>query len=184
MSSTWASLWISAERHIPEHFDKFRSPFNSSHGYKTRNGYLPRLPNVKTGEDVMGVSSLKICYNYYYYIILKKWPSCLMDNLSDRLNWFLWKGGLKWNFYPNRFFNFRFLYAGFYRNTLRGARDIFKETGAVGRDGTGLTRIASLWTSVIPRRAVFSRCPYRYWDYPVDVRHCFGQIALNHVLWI
>ena len=33
---------------IPEHFDKFRSPLNSSHGYNTRNGYLPRLPNVKT----------------------------------------------------------------------------------------------------------------------------------------
>ena len=33
---------------IPEHFDNFRSPLNSSHGYKTRNGYLPRLPKVKT----------------------------------------------------------------------------------------------------------------------------------------
>ena len=33
---------------IPEHFDNFRSPLNSSHGYNTRNGYLPRLPKVKT----------------------------------------------------------------------------------------------------------------------------------------
>ena len=33
---------------IPEHFDNFRSPLNSSHGYNTRNGYLPRLPKVKS----------------------------------------------------------------------------------------------------------------------------------------
>ena len=33
---------------IPEHFDKFRSPLNSSHGFNTRNGYLSRLPKVKT----------------------------------------------------------------------------------------------------------------------------------------
>ena len=33
---------------IPENFDKFRSPLNSSHGYNSRNGYLPRLPKVKT----------------------------------------------------------------------------------------------------------------------------------------
>ena len=33
---------------IPEHFDNFRSPLNSSHGYNSRNGYLPRLPKVKS----------------------------------------------------------------------------------------------------------------------------------------
>ena len=36
------------KRNIPEHFNKFRSALNSSHGYKTRNGYLPRLPKIKT----------------------------------------------------------------------------------------------------------------------------------------
>ena len=43
-------------RNIPEHFDKFISPLNSSHVYNTRNGYLPRLPKVKT--DWSG----KTCY--------------------------------------------------------------------------------------------------------------------------
>ena len=36
------------KENISEHFEKFRSPLNSSHGYNTRNGYLPRLPKVKT----------------------------------------------------------------------------------------------------------------------------------------
>ena len=33
---------------IPQHFERFRSTLRSSHGYNTRNGYLPRLPKLKT----------------------------------------------------------------------------------------------------------------------------------------
>ena len=33
---------------IPEHFDPFRSTLSQSHGYNTRNGYLPRLPKPRT----------------------------------------------------------------------------------------------------------------------------------------
>ena len=33
---------------IPQHFESFKSTLRSSHGYNTRNGYLPRLPKPKT----------------------------------------------------------------------------------------------------------------------------------------
>ena len=33
---------------IPEHFDPFRSTLSQSHGYSTRNGYLPRMPKPRT----------------------------------------------------------------------------------------------------------------------------------------
>ena len=33
---------------IPEHLDKFRSTLRDSHGYNTRNGYLPRLTRPRT----------------------------------------------------------------------------------------------------------------------------------------
>ena len=33
---------------IPQHFESFKSTLRSSHGYNTRNGYLPRLPKSKT----------------------------------------------------------------------------------------------------------------------------------------
>ena len=33
---------------IPQHFERFKSTLRSSHGYKTRNGHLPRLPKPKT----------------------------------------------------------------------------------------------------------------------------------------
>ena len=33
---------------IPQHFESFKSALRSSHGYNTRNGYLPRLPKAKT----------------------------------------------------------------------------------------------------------------------------------------
>ena len=33
---------------IPQHFESFKSTLRSSHGYNTRNGYLPRLPKAKT----------------------------------------------------------------------------------------------------------------------------------------
>ena len=33
---------------IPQHFESFKSTLGSSHGYNTRNGYLPRLPKGKT----------------------------------------------------------------------------------------------------------------------------------------
>ena len=33
---------------IPEHFDTFRTPLTTLHGYNTRNGNLPPLPNVRT----------------------------------------------------------------------------------------------------------------------------------------
>ena len=33
---------------IPEHFDTFRTTLSQSHGYNTRNGYLPRLPKPRT----------------------------------------------------------------------------------------------------------------------------------------
>jgi len=33
---------------IPQHFESFKSTLRSSHGYNTRRGYLPRLPNPKT----------------------------------------------------------------------------------------------------------------------------------------
>ena len=33
---------------IPEHFDPFRSTLSQSHGYSTRNGYLPRMPKPIT----------------------------------------------------------------------------------------------------------------------------------------
>ena len=32
---------------VPEHFDSFKSPLNS-HGYNTRNGYLPRFGKFRT----------------------------------------------------------------------------------------------------------------------------------------
>ena len=34
---------------IPQHFERFKSTLRSSHGYNTRNGYLPRLPKPKNG---------------------------------------------------------------------------------------------------------------------------------------
>ena len=33
---------------IPEHFNPFRSTLSQSHGYSTRNGYLPRMPKPRT----------------------------------------------------------------------------------------------------------------------------------------
>ena len=47
------------KRNIPEHFDKFRSPLNSSHGYNIRNGCLPRLPKVKTTDWGRRVTSFQ-----------------------------------------------------------------------------------------------------------------------------
>ena len=32
---------------IPQHFESFKLTLRSSHGYNTRNGYLPRLPEAK-----------------------------------------------------------------------------------------------------------------------------------------
>ena len=39
---------------IPQHFESFKSTLRSSHGYNTRNGYLPRLskPKTKYGKRV------------------------------------------------------------------------------------------------------------------------------------
>ena len=36
------------KRDIPQHFERFKSTLRSSHGYNTRHGYLPRLPEPKT----------------------------------------------------------------------------------------------------------------------------------------
>ena len=33
---------------VPEHFDTFRIPSSTVHGYNTRNGNLPSFPHVKT----------------------------------------------------------------------------------------------------------------------------------------
>ena len=33
---------------ILQHFESFKSTLTNSHGYNTRNGYLPRLPKAKT----------------------------------------------------------------------------------------------------------------------------------------
>ena len=40
---------------IPQHFESFKSTLRSSHGYNTRNGYLPRLPKPKMecGKSVL-----------------------------------------------------------------------------------------------------------------------------------
>ena len=37
----------SIKGNVPEHFDSFKSPLNS-HGYNTRNGYLPRFGKFRT----------------------------------------------------------------------------------------------------------------------------------------
>ena len=38
----------SLKGNIPEHFAYFRANLCQSHGYNTRNGYLPRLPKPRT----------------------------------------------------------------------------------------------------------------------------------------
>ena len=52
---------------IPQHFESFKSTLRSSHGYNTRNGYLPRLPKAKTE------CGRRVCYfRFLFPGVLKK----------------------------------------------------------------------------------------------------------------